>query len=323
MSIVGTGDHHLSNTSPTTLLLAGHATILSALAIAATPAIGRWAQRPRVWWWTALGNSGAMTLYLWHIPAPVGSHLLFDELGLSRYPGQPHFAVISIAQLLLMGAMVATLFAALRPLENNPLPGWDGAPPISPAGRGAAVGTLLCLAGAATLAFIHRGLKDQGLIYVTAMVTALVAARALAGGGGSTLEIATARGSNSVVTVGVYRDVLRGRPAGPAESPHDAFAKLHQPLVVDRARRIGPAREDRQPFRKLIIRLAGQQDPDHQVPWVEVDGPVMQERLDVNPIALRAMQDGRGLADNTARCLDQRMLLRTGHHVTLGTPPLG
>lgn len=35
LSMVGTGDHHLSNTSPPSLLLAGHAIILSALAIAA------------------------------------------------------------------------------------------------------------------------------------------------------------------------------------------------------------------------------------------------------------------------------------------------
>ena len=64
LSMVGTGDHHLSNTSPPSLLLAGHAIILSALAILAAPAIARWAQRPRVWWLTAIGNSGAMTLYL-------------------------------------------------------------------------------------------------------------------------------------------------------------------------------------------------------------------------------------------------------------------
>lgn len=180
VSMVGTGDHHLSNTSPPSLLLAGHAIVLSLVAIAATPSIGRWAQRPRVWWWTALGNSGAMTLYLWHIPALLGIHLLFDELGLPRYPGQPGFAAISIAQLLLMGLVVAILFLALRPLENNPLPGWDGATPVTSVGRNALIGTLLCVAGAATLASIHWGLKDLGLFFEATTVTALVAARALA-----------------------------------------------------------------------------------------------------------------------------------------------
>ena len=180
VSMVGTGDHHLSNTSPPSLLLAGHAIVLSLMAIAAAPAIGRWAGRPRVWWWTALGNSGAMTLYLWHIPALLGIHLLFDELGAPRYPGQQHFVMISVAQLLLMGLVVATLFLALRPLENNPLPGWDGAAAVNTVGRGALIGTLLCVAGAATLVSIHWGLKDIGLTFEATTVTALVAARALA-----------------------------------------------------------------------------------------------------------------------------------------------
>jgi hypothetical protein len=180
VSMVGTGDHRLSNTSPPSLLMTGHAIVLSALAIFAAPAIARWAQRPRVWWWTAIGNSGAMTLYLWHMPALLGIHLLFDYLGCPRYPGQQHFGAISVVQLLIMAAVVAILFVTLRPLENNPLPGWDGAHPVSTVGRGAAVGALLCVAGAATLASVHWGLKDDGLIFVATMVTALVIARVLA-----------------------------------------------------------------------------------------------------------------------------------------------
>jgi acyltransferase-like protein len=179
ISMVGTGDHHLSNTSPPSLLLAGHAIILSALAILATPVITRWAQRPRVWWWTAIGNSGAMTLYLWHLPALLGLHLLCDYLGHPRYPGQPDFVAMGAAQLFIMIVVVAVLFVALRPLENNPLFGWDGAPTITSVGRGTAVGLLLCVAGAADLASVKWGLKDNGLICVGTMVTALVAARVL------------------------------------------------------------------------------------------------------------------------------------------------
>jgi hypothetical protein len=179
ISMVGTGDHHLSNTSPPSLLLAGHAIILSALAILATPAITRWARRPRVWWWTAIGNSGAMTLYLWHMPALLGVHLLCDYLGHPRYPGQPDFIAISAAQLLIMVAVVAVLFVTLRPLENNPLSGWDGAPTITSVGRGATVGLLLCVAASADLASVQWGLKDYGLICVATMVTALVTARVL------------------------------------------------------------------------------------------------------------------------------------------------
>jgi surface polysaccharide O-acyltransferase-like enzyme len=180
LSMVGTGDHRLSNTSPPSLLLAGHAIILSALAVAAAPAITRWARRPRVWWLTAIGNSGAMTLYLWHIPALLGVHLVFDYLGHPRYPGQHDFVAISVVQLLLMVTAMAMLFVVLRPLENNPLPGWDGACAVTSARRGAATGVLLCIAGLATLASVKWGLKDDGLVCVAVMVAALVAARVLA-----------------------------------------------------------------------------------------------------------------------------------------------
>ncbi|MBS9536098.1 acyltransferase [Mycobacterium sp. M1] len=179
LSLVGTGDGKLSNTSPPSLLLAGHAIIASVLAIWAAPAIARWAQRPRVWWWTAIGNSGAMTLYLWHIPVLLGTHLVFDLLGAPRYPGQPHFAALSIVQLLVVAALVGVLFVALRPLENTPLPGWD-APVVVRPGRSGAVGTLLMIAGAATLVAIKWGLKDDGLVCVAVLLAALAAARVLA-----------------------------------------------------------------------------------------------------------------------------------------------
>lgn len=180
LSMVGTGDHRLSNTSPPSLLLAGHAIILSALAIVAAPAIARWAGRPRVWWLAAIGNSGAMTLYLWHMPALLAMHLAFDYLGHPRYPGQPDFVAVSVTQLVLMVVAVAVLFVSLRPLENNPLAGWDGAPAIASVRRGAAAGALLCIAGVATLAAIRWGLKGDGLVCVAVMVASLVGARMLA-----------------------------------------------------------------------------------------------------------------------------------------------
>lgn len=176
LSMVGTGDQQLSNTSPPSLLLAGHAIVMSALAIWAAPAIARWAQRPRVWWLTAVGNSGAMTLYLWHIPVLLGVHLVFDQLGWARYPGLPHFAVISVVQSVVVAAAVAVAFVVLRPLENEPLPGWDGG-----RGGGPAVGLLLMTAGAATLIAIKWGLKDDGLMCVAVMLAALTSARLLAG----------------------------------------------------------------------------------------------------------------------------------------------
>lgn len=180
LSLVGIEGQQLPNMSPPSLLLAGHAIVLSALAIAAAPAINRWAQRPRVWWFTAIGNSGAMTLYLWHMPALLGVHLLFDAFGHPRFPGQPDFLAIGVAQLVLMIAVVAVLFVALRVLENTPLPGWDGAPAITSAWRGVSVGVLLCVAGAAILAAVKWGLKDDGLVCVSVMLAALLGARGVA-----------------------------------------------------------------------------------------------------------------------------------------------
>lgn len=180
LSLVGIEGQRLANMSPPSLLLAGHAIVLSALAIAAAPAINRWARRPRVWWLTAIGNSGAMTLYLWHMPALLGVHVLFDTFGQPRFPGQPDFLLVTFAQLFIMIAVVAVLFLALRPLENHPLRGWDGVPPITSAGRGTVVGVLLCVAGAAILTAVKWGLKDDGLVCVSIMLVALMAARLLA-----------------------------------------------------------------------------------------------------------------------------------------------
>lgn len=180
LSLVGIEGQRLPNMSPPSLLLAGHAITLSALAIAAAPRIARWARRPRVWWLTAIGNTGAMTLYLWHLPVLLAVQLLFDIAGHPRYPGQPGFLTISVQQLFLMAAVTAVLFVMLRPLENNALPGWDGAPAITSRRQGTVVGMLLCVAGAAILAAVKWGLKDDGLACVAVMLGALVAARVVA-----------------------------------------------------------------------------------------------------------------------------------------------
>ncbi|MBN3455888.1 acyltransferase [Mycolicibacterium sp.] len=181
LSLVGIESQHLKNMTPPSLLLAGHAIMMCAFAIAAAPAIARWAQRPRVWWLAAIGNSGAMTLYLWHMPLLLAMHVVFDYLGLDRYdPSTPGFVALSVLQLALMAALVAMVFVALRPLENNPLPLWDGGAVTTTGTRSAAVGLLLCIAGAATLTSVAWGLKDQGIYCVAVMLAALVAARWLA-----------------------------------------------------------------------------------------------------------------------------------------------
>jgi hypothetical protein len=181
LSLVGIETQHLKNMTPPSLLLAGHAIMLCAFAIAAAPAIARWARRPRVWWLTTIGNSGAMTLYLWHIPPLLAIHLVFDYLGYARFdPTTPGFIALSVVQLLIMAALVALVFVMLRPLESSPLPLWDGGSVAKPGRRSMAVGALLCIAGAATLASVGWGLKDQGLYLVAVMVVALASARGLA-----------------------------------------------------------------------------------------------------------------------------------------------
>jgi Acyltransferase family len=182
LSLVGIETQQLKNMTPPSLLLAGHAIMMCAFAIAAAPAITTIARRPRVWWLTAIGNSGAMTLYLWHIPALLFMHLVFDYLGRPRYDaGAPGFVVLSVLQVAVMAILVAVAFVFLRPLENNPLPLWDGGHVASPGTRSAAVGALLCVAGAATLASVGWGLKGPGGYCVAVMLVALIGARLLGG----------------------------------------------------------------------------------------------------------------------------------------------
>jgi hypothetical protein len=177
LSLVGIETQELKNMSPPSLLMAGHSITLCAFAIALAPAIDRWARRPRVWRLAVIGNSGAMTLYLWHMPVLLAVHLVFDYLGLPRFPGEPHFVVLSVVQLALVAVLVFAAFVALRPLENEPLPLWDGGNVTGPGPRSALVGTLLCVAAAATLASVGWGLKDEGVYCVSVMIGALVAAR--------------------------------------------------------------------------------------------------------------------------------------------------
>lgn len=181
LSLVGIDGQQLKNMFPPSLLLTGHAIMLCAFAIAAAPAITRWAGRPGVWRLAVIGNTGAMTLYLWHMPALLAVHVVFDFLGMARWPGESHFLMLSVIQVALMAVLVSGLFVMLRPLENDPLPLWDGGNVVRPGPRSALVGTLLCVAGAATLASVGWGLKDQGVYCISVMLLALVGARWLAG----------------------------------------------------------------------------------------------------------------------------------------------
>jgi hypothetical protein len=87
LSLVGIDTQELKNMMPPSLLLTGHAIMMCAFAIAAAPAIAHWAGRPRVWRLAVIGNSGAMTLYLWHMPALLAVHWPSTTWAWSAGPG--------------------------------------------------------------------------------------------------------------------------------------------------------------------------------------------------------------------------------------------
>ena len=85
VSLVVTGAERVSNVAPPTMLLALHCTWMSCAFVLAAGALQRWALRPRVWRVVSTGNGGAMTLYLWHIPAIAVSAFGLSALGLDAY----------------------------------------------------------------------------------------------------------------------------------------------------------------------------------------------------------------------------------------------
>ncbi|MFT4200160.1 acyltransferase family protein [Gordonia sp. (in: high G+C Gram-positive bacteria)] len=165
VSMVTVPGQRLSNMSPPSLLLAGHAIVLCLLAIAGAGALGRWARRPRVWWWVALGNRSAMTLYLWHLPLLgliIGAGAL---LGFTRdHPASGEHLVVVAVQTVALLVLLVPVVAVLSPLENRPLPWWDDpratrlAPTAGHRLRDVVVLLLMVLAGAALLMFARDGM---------------------------------------------------------------------------------------------------------------------------------------------------------------------
>ena len=62
-----------------------HCTWMSFVFVTAAGTIRRWAARPRVWHVVTVGNGGAMTLYLWHIPAIAVATFALHAVGLDAY----------------------------------------------------------------------------------------------------------------------------------------------------------------------------------------------------------------------------------------------
>lgn len=178
VALVVTGVEHTSNVTPPTLLLAMQCTWMSFLFVAAAAGINRWAARPRVWRAVAVGNGGAMTLYLWHIPAIAIATFSLNALGLDAFDVHaPGFWGRLALRAAVFAVVMAVLFRVLSPLEHRPLPWWD-APAAATGARSVAAGVLVCAAGVAVLLLAKNGLAGvAGWTSLGAFVAATAAAR--------------------------------------------------------------------------------------------------------------------------------------------------
>ncbi|MEC4612668.1 acyltransferase family protein [Tsukamurella tyrosinosolvens] len=180
--LVVTGAETFSNTTPPTFLLGLHCVWVSLLFVAAAPAIGRWARSPRVWYPVAVGNGGAMTLYLWHIPAIAVAAFALHAVGIDAVdPYQPGFWGLMALRAVGFAVVMFALFVLLSPLEHRRIPWWDTRVTARGA-RGALAGGLVCVAGVAVLLMAKEGLgSSPGWWALVAFVGALGTARAVAG----------------------------------------------------------------------------------------------------------------------------------------------
>ncbi|MBS4100914.1 acyltransferase family protein [Tsukamurella paurometabola] len=207
--LVVTGTETFSNTTPPTFLLGLHCVWVSLLFVAAAPAIGRWARIPRVWYPIAVGNSGAMTLYLWHIPAIAVAAFALHAVGIDAVdPAQAGFWGLMALRAMVFAVVMFALFVLLSPLEHRRLPWWDAR--VTTRGvRGA--GVLVCVAGAAALLMAKEGLGSAtGWSALAVFVVALLGARASCGSEADTVG----RGTESLddaAGVGLTRPRAAGR----------------------------------------------------------------------------------------------------------------
>jgi hypothetical protein len=182
VSLVVTGAERMSNTSPPTLLLALHCIWVSCVFIAAAGAIERWAARPRVWRVVSVGNGGAMTLYLWHIPAIAVAAFTLHAVGLDAYDVHaPGFLARLALRVLVFAVVMAAAFWLLSPLEHRRLPWWDASVGATGA-RSTASGAVICVAGVALVWLAKNGLAgSSGWITLGFFLALVVAARVCQG----------------------------------------------------------------------------------------------------------------------------------------------
>lgn len=181
VSLVVTGAERISNVSPPTLLLALHCTWMSGAFVAAAGAIGRWAERPRVWRAVAVGNGGAMTLYLWHIPAIAVATFALHAVGYDAWDvAARNFWAFLALRAVVFAVVMALSFWLLSPLEHRRLPWWDASAHANCV-RSMAAGVLICLAGVALVLLAKKGLTGSTGWAALGCFLAAAAARASAG----------------------------------------------------------------------------------------------------------------------------------------------
>jgi hypothetical protein len=182
VSLVVTGAERMSNVTPPTLLLALQCIWMPAVFIAAAGTVRRWVQYPWVWYLVAVGNGGAMTLYLWHIAAIAIATFSLHAAHLDAYdPSAPYFWRNLAIRALVFAVVMAVMFVLLSPLEHRRLPWWDDR--MSAVGAwSTAAGVLVCAAGVALLLMAKNGLgTDSGWSLLALFVAALLGARISAG----------------------------------------------------------------------------------------------------------------------------------------------
>jgi Acyltransferase family len=177
VSLVVTGTDRMSNVSPPTLLLALHCTWMSFAFVVAAGAIRRWASRPRVRHVVTVGNRGAMTLYLWHIPAIAVATFALTAVGLDAYDvdAQWFWALLAL-RAVVFAVVMAVMFWLLSPLEHRRLPWWDA--PVAAGARSTVAGAFVCAAGVALAILANIGLTGaMGWTALGCFLAAAVAAR--------------------------------------------------------------------------------------------------------------------------------------------------
>jgi surface polysaccharide O-acyltransferase-like enzyme len=182
VALVVTGAEQVSNVSPPTLLLALHCTWMSCAFVVVAGSLRRWAELPRVWRVVATGNGGAMTLYLWHIPAIAIAAFTLHAFDLDAYDvSAPDFWPLMALRAVVFAGVMAALFRLLSPLEHRPLPVWDD-PAAATGTRSAVTGVLICVAGVALVLMAKQGLAGAaGWTALGGFLAAAATARLCAG----------------------------------------------------------------------------------------------------------------------------------------------